>query len=197
MAATIATLLELQWNPVLPDYWLAPGGEEAAQLKEEGGAYQEILEAVQRGAQKTAWEQASNHFGGKGLEEGHPGMKHAEWLQDKMRKEKKFDIAKAIDIAVTGGAFTGDRLLVKQRCARCGGEDTGWHKYYDCPALDTMEDDEEGTLKRTSWLKNEIQKPEQAKWECLYLRGLIPASMLTESEGRDPFSKLCHRALAK
>ena len=45
-----------------------------------------------------------------------------------------------------------------------------------------MEDDEEGTLKRTRWLKEVVKKPDEAKWECLYLRGLIPASLLKDNE---------------
>ena len=72
MSATIAVLLDLDWTPVLPWFWLDPDKKMAATIQDIPSVRREILGCVVSYASRAIWKKAAEHFGGAGLETGPP-----------------------------------------------------------------------------------------------------------------------------
>ena len=68
MGATIATLVDLDWNPISPYKWLDHKGTEWTYIK--GAAYINLLEAIKQRANEKLWLEAAKHRNGLGLSTG-------------------------------------------------------------------------------------------------------------------------------
>ena len=67
MRAAIATLLDLGWRPVGPDYWLEPRPSDMVWQKIGFGDLTRFLEAINESAMREHWRHAAEHEGGRGL----------------------------------------------------------------------------------------------------------------------------------
>ena len=72
-AATIALLLDLQWDPQVPTSWTGPGGDKVADIDtDDPFNTQSILQHITMQIIHKNWETASGHQAGQGLEQGPP-----------------------------------------------------------------------------------------------------------------------------
>ena len=95
MAATIATLSDLGWNPVSPYTWKQPRGSPRNSGFEPdgfiewnyvGGDTSSVHEAFTEDIENQLWKTAATHRHGRGLERGGDltaGVKHIEWYRKK------------------------------------------------------------------------------------------------------------------
>ena len=74
-AATIAILLDLQWDPQIPTSWRSPGGALIAEIDTEDPLNtQAILQHVAKQILHNNWREAAKHQAGQGLEQGPPDL---------------------------------------------------------------------------------------------------------------------------
>ena len=62
--------------------------------------------------------------------------------------------------------------MKKQKCHRCGQENTAWHAYWACPELKSHPKDE---VAKTQWMKGMLESADHKEQnECIWGRALIP-----------------------
>jgi len=170
---TVAVLAELRWSSEGVCSWTAADGERYSLKKLQGGEAGRIARHVARDAALVQWKRASKHVFGGGLEEGAPCLKPALMVRKWLAKRDRGDAVRALDAAVCGGLWCtpdGDG----SRCA-CGALDTAPHRYYDCPLLKVSDDE---AISSTRWVVDKWRRrPVADSHQCLWLRGILPASM--------------------
>lgn len=199
IGATIATLLELGWEPLRPNLWMAhrwrteaepepgaslgdshgeTGGERWLASLGQGAAKDAgILEFAEQSAAEYQWRQCTHRHGGEGLDQGCPSFDGVSDAIRTFKKNSRFAEAAGLEKAAAGGAACGNRMLPQQRCQRCGAAiEDAWHRYYECPDNDAPWQDEFQSewLQKTSWLKSFAAKCRAKKPSCLWLRGILP-----------------------
>ena len=142
MGATIATLLQLGWTPSQPDKWLHSLGNQLLQVNYHHSGNHNLLKEVARCAEEQCWAEACLHYSGSGLEKAIPSLQAARSAWRKFLREDREADAKALEAAVCGGCWPGERELRPRRCFRCGAQETKWHRYWDCPLLAAHADSE-------------------------------------------------------
>ncbi len=180
VGATIATLLDIGWNPVAPDFWKAP--EWDWQLGDERFETPAFVASVARAVSGPLWREAAKHHGGGGLEKGGDVStlrKHIIWLNKKGRPLE----AALLQTIGSGGAWTESRfaeagLRTSALCLRCGAAaGTPLHAYWQCPDNACIDDpavrDTEHLTKRAT----AATAP-----ECFWTRGIVPAHWLETSQ---------------
>ena len=118
--------------------------------------------------------------------------KHLKYLQNKSGDASR--LAGILQVAAQGGVWTGERRLkegrtVDEMCSSCGGSEpeTLLHKFWTCPALKGMEENE--SMKKTRHLVGDAIRGVSAH-EGFWRRGLTPydwtfgklASTITEGQ---------------
>ncbi len=108
LQGTIAAMGQLGWVPAQPARWLAPDGATDADLEEtDGGAQNDVDEAIQFSAETAVWRTAASHFLGGGLEEGTPSLRAAKEARSWFVRRGRAAEAKALDAVVCGGTWPG------------------------------------------------------------------------------------------
>ena len=199
VAATIATLREIEWQPTQPDFWVATEQRAALLDAPEPHARVDVLHEAELDAQRAAWRRASVHFGGGGLEQGIPSFEAAKVAKRRLAKlaktQSEADTAErgprearpeptaslrlaALEACNAGGCTVGERYSVKQACPRCGAfPETPGHRYFACPANEALKDIEP-SLPRSSWVAKQFEPGfrGRALEPCLWIRGILPAN---------------------
>ncbi len=177
LQATIATLGQMGWAPVQPDRWLVADRLSYADLSDEAPeAPNQILQAVEGAAAEEVWKGASQHWLGKGLEEGIPSLEPARAARKWLVRQHQATEVKALDTVLCGGAWCGGRSQLKRRC-RCGAEENPWHRYWGCGLLEEICDQGgRPVVKETQWLASVLGE-HYAQYECLWGRAIVPHSL--------------------
>ena len=129
MGATIATLLQLGWNPATPDRWI-DHKDRLIEINLHDSGNRDVLKEVERRAEEQCWEEAAKHYSGAGLEKGIPSFQAAKSAWRKFMKDDQKAEAKALEAAVCGGCWPGERELRPRKCFRCGANENKWHRYW-------------------------------------------------------------------
>ena len=176
IGATIATLLDLKWKPMQPDYWVAPG-DQIANLEHQPWANAAILEALAAAADKCAWAEASKHFAGQELDEGPPSFAAYHAVKKCLIKDAAWDVLACLDAIVAGGSSAGCKLQRNRACPRCGElVETSRHRIYECTHNSSPMAAKYPWLGKTSWLVGQAREA-SFKPEVFWMRGLISHSM--------------------
>ena len=141
-----------------------------------------IARAFGQDVETKIWREASNHFMGRGHDEGIPSLEPARTARRKLVKDSRYKQAAALDKIVCGGAWFHGRGAVGQqinrKCHRCGQPQTAWHALWSCPHL---KNHEAAVVKRTQWMKEALFEETYAGAECLWARAIQPVGI-----GRHP-----------
>ena len=106
IAATISTLIDLQWVPVAADTWADHAHNQYCHI--DGAPYvrAQLMPAIRRRACQIAWQRASQHYLGKGLGLGTRLLQLAQRAQKWLRNHGHQQAAKALELVVTLGFGT-------------------------------------------------------------------------------------------
>ena len=187
IGATIATLLDINWDPAAPDVW--------QDCKEGGGKWrlegqltgdEECLKQIRESITQLQWKKAAEHHCGKGLQHGsdlRQVRKQIRWLTERDMKGK----AGILRAAVTGSMWTRQRkkdhiknFLGTSICRRCNKEEeTDAHRIWRCEKNLTST---AKAISSTNHLAREANGEAAAEEECFWLRGLIPKPWLKVEE---------------
>jgi hypothetical protein len=183
MAATIATLLDMGWKPILPHAWKTSAGE-WAKVGATAFSKPAILATALADIENAQWLAASTHAHGKGLEKG-AYLHSAARARVSLTKEGNFLAAKALDYLVTGALKDPFIDPIKgpkneDYCHRCNQRTLAnrWHSLWDCPANLSIKD---AFIGSSNWL---IAKAKEG-WSaapCLWARGITPEHWFTRPE---------------
>ena len=178
MAATIVTLLELEWYPMQPNFWITPDKQQAA-VRTTLACQASIVAAVRRSAEERRWRLASHHWGGGGMERGVPDFTAIRNLRRVLCKKGQFAEVAALNAVACGGSLVGERLGIDSNaCSHCGAtrEDAA-HRYYLCPSLRLIPD-EDGILAKTKWIASKVETGAWAHLQCLWSRAIVPGDVI-------------------
>ena len=193
MAATIATLSDLGWNPVSPYTWKQPRGSPRNSGFEPdgfiewnyvGGDTSSVHEAFTEDIENQLWKTAATHRHGRGLERGGDltaGVKHIEWY----RKKGLIAQAAMLTTVLCGAVWSTSRTKESKPetevvCPLCGqNEDDEYHTAYKCSGLPADVDWNMGT-------RGLVRAAEKGHIECpaLWLRGINPANCVEIPEAK-------------
>ena len=185
--ATIATLLQAKWAPRTPSTWNSPDGKPYSFNLKEGITHHQVLYAFREGLEQDLWTHASKASRGSGLEDGLPHFGPASTTYNKLIKQGKHAIARALELIVTNRSWCGSRLLEaniiteeEAQCTRCDRHtlETPYHRYYDCQANDDITADE---VSSTKHLHKEVST--NTAHQCMWYRGLLPGCKLGKPVG--------------
>ena len=193
MAATIATLLDLDWKPISPHQWLTPQQTVGDFMRQEGVSHFEVLHVIHEQLEEALWKNAAKAFGGEGLETGLPSFMPAGKAHRDLIKKGLASHAKALEYIITNKTWAGERLQHTKitddpnntKCIRCDQPDeTRFHRYYSCKANDDIDNN---IINKTKHISNRVKHcPEHS---CLWYRGILPKSMIGHSTGWTPQSE--------
>ena len=179
VAAVVATLYDLGWEPRAADMWLDDLGQ-AVSLEELGARAQtEVRRLVGASVRRHLHQRADAWYQGTGLGASGADMTcirraHRKALADDPLR------AGAIDCVVQGAYWTKDRKheagYTDALCEACGAIDTPLHSLGECPALAGFA---VPAIQRTQALIGQAQA-EAGKFSCFWLRGLPPAGWTSE-----------------
>ena len=178
IAATIATLQGLGWQPLSPNIWRTPSGEQQATIADNDADDEEIKDTIVEHAAARAWREVARHYQGKGLERGpsslRPALSAKKWLQRKGFVAQ----AAALKTVMSEGAAYGDRFgEVGARCKICGSsDDTPKHRYWKCRGLSEIDEKEVGAISKSRYLEIYVDDEADAN-SCLWYRALVPGDL--------------------
>ncbi len=113
----------------------------------------------------------------RGSKRGPPNMEPARRTRKWFTRRGLAAEARALDVVVCGGAWHGGRGHLRRRC-RCGDEETPFHRYWSCPRLGEMVDDDGASItESTQWLRQEFEG-RVGEYSCLWGRGILPRSLV-------------------
>ena len=152
VGATIATLLEINWDPISATQWDTDAGKswliparEDEDFKKLNADYSEIFSDINSSVDRILWARASKHQAGDDL---HSGGDFSMIRQEHRRfaiKEQFSEIA-LNTVVTTGGQWTRTRMVaaaydVSPLCPRCGDQDESlFHRIWTCAANCDHED---------------------------------------------------------
>ncbi|CAK0800747.1 unnamed protein product, partial [Prorocentrum cordatum] len=189
VSATIATLLDIGWDPVGPWAWISDLGERfMAPDRIIGQSPQDmsaLKDAISDTIDRMLWDKASRHWNGKGLEEGADVCEARRHLTS-LKKKGEYEMAGAIETVMTGASWTRSRISTLsssnldttdcQRC-KCGLEETDLHRSWSCSCNEVF-----------SSVSSNLRIRAQQDYEnlpCLWLRGILPAPWTKVDEPTD------------
>ena len=198
--ATVAVLHDQSWDLRDPLLWKDPNGD--GWIPDFSMDRKPFLDLIASFASKKLWFDASKHYLGKGLEHGvawdasvalHKHLLAMNNSADNVVDEFMMDDLQSADghqwhvhaiswleTFMCGGYWTQDRAAtvhpVTNKCPRCGCRvaETPLHMIWTCPANQRIADQRvENTQK---YISQAVEGTQQ--FECLWLRGLLPASLV-------------------
>ena len=199
---TICMLLAIGWDPVYPDLW-----------KHEGQTYvynnrapvSLICKYVVDTINQLGCTTVEEHYCGKGAGEGLSLDHSLSVLYSLKRRTNKLNpdvllpcpssevhaLKGALECLLAGSFWPAERVRsIKPEadglCAKCGQLDTPLHQFWTCSHLDTIDDN------RIASTQDLVQLAVDGSqhYPCLWLRGLLPASMLAIPDMYSPIDKL-------
>ena len=184
MSATIATMMDVGWAPVLPNRWLTKDKSAVATFDaKEGITQMHVCHIIENDILDKIWKHAADASCGRGLQTGYPLFEPIAKAHKKLIKEGHTEAAKALITVVTNRSWPGDRLLQEgvvdkeedAICVRCNeGVDSALHRRWLCKANDCID---HWAIRATKKLKQRATN-EFVERACLWLRGLLPHSDL-------------------
>ena len=178
----ISTLQSLGWNPIAFDCWEDPQGVQWI-LKHSGVfPVHLIVQALQRCAILQLWEKAASHTNGNGMQQGvsyNNTMKYVNHL----KKVKDHAKAAACEVVLSAGCWSPFKKwkagLVTQDaavCTKCGAQQCDdFHQFWACEShINDTADDIVNSQQYVSQAQAEIDV-----YPCLWLRGVLPESLVT------------------
>ena len=181
ITATICTLLDANWEPLRPDYWVDPQGE-AWELQDFCASTVALKKVFYDEAWKAQFRAAEAHHLGKGLAEGfwheQPVAKLA-----KLRNEDQHKTAGLLTKIYCGSLWPACRLKeagadIDDRCVLCGAAagDNEAHRVWQCPVVRASADP---SIKGTNHLAGEALANLHSD-EAFWCRGLVPRAWLSQ-----------------
>ena len=176
----VYTLIQYCWVPRQYNRWIAPNGD-TWYFPPSGFPRQHIILAIQDTIALSLWKRASQHHAGKGLESGLAWAPSTSLIR-KLKTKHVAQVPKslALETIMCGCCWSPARTLAAYPSANinpCGcGEPVPdeYHQYWGCPLLASAVDiDIRNSNKHTSMCNDEY-----TMYPCLWLRGLLPNSLL-------------------
>ena len=168
-AATIATLLDIKWKPVAPDFWHAPN-DTVWHFTEAIGSF--FLNELQASIEKELWLKAATHMWGQGLQEG-VDFTVAKKVLVLLAETEKVSERGMILTSLCAGCWPRTRLfdagkVEEPTCPRCKtAPETLLHRYWQCPANVDIQSPAFTDSERYRVLYDDST-------QCFWLRGLVP-----------------------
>ena len=187
-AATIVTLLDLNWKPISPCCWICPAGKLHNLMEDEGLSQHEVVHKIRDQLNNELWSQAALSWNGTGLELGPPSFVPADAAHRFLLKKGKQPNASALEQIICNKSWCGERLVeagivqsgsAAAQCIRCGeANETRQHRYYDCPANKKIDDDD---VRDTQHFASQARDcPEH---QCMWYRAILPRKVLNDPVG--------------
>ena len=175
MSSVIATLLALEWDPILPGFWSdASGGEWA--LTPQCLDCSQLVERIALDPRRQIWAKASQHHCGAGLALGvdfRSAILHLKALSSRGQAQDHAILA----VTICAGIWTEQRrcdsgMTDSPTCPRCGAApESDAHRYWYCPANRALQDP---AVLRSAYLERWAREEIEAGQEAFWLRGLVP-----------------------
>ena len=124
ISATIAALARAKWKPSMPNLWFNQYGDQCINIDEAPYAKIMVRRALEDDLEGIAWQNASQHYLGQGLDKGIPDLDPARRVRSKMVKMGLTKAAAALDAVVCGACWHHDREGLDRQCFWCGQPDT-------------------------------------------------------------------------
>ena len=185
MGATVASLLDIGWDPVRPNYWVHPGGKSATEV-DRGLTKPQIAGAVEHYVAPMLWSRASRRTTGDVGMDGGADITTARKYVAPLRRKGLYKEAGLAMYIISGGQFTGERLGSFEgkeldegirACPRCGEAcETLLHRYWSCPDNRNVKDEAMQASSRLATRALNGGYFEQAVWT----RGIVPTSWYKE-----------------
>ena len=180
MRATMASLIDMGWNPVFPDMWYEPEPSDLVWYIQAAGDSSPFYAAVVRNQYRTLWKEAANHHCGSGMGNGVDLSVIKRHLRH-FEKHGMNDKYTALLTVAAGASWPRQRkhacgMISTDICPRCNlAVETATHHFWTCPKIREMEEDE---IKDSQ----NMVPPAAAGGanECLWNRGLPPLSQYPE-----------------
>ena len=173
-SATVATLLQLGWEPTGPSDWTSPRGERFAAsvdaVRNQETDFYELKAEIADSVARMIWSGASRYRNGEGLQEV-PDLTGARRQINKLRKDGEHVLANAMTAVVTAGYWTAQRLIecgieTEPLCQDCGQEvEDDYHCFWGCSCI-----------KFTDQAEKMRARAEKDAGTCprFWLRGIVP-----------------------
>ena len=174
--ATIATLLDIGWDPIEADTWITHSMH-ICHIDALAGNRKDILTAVQEAITHKQQTQASQHYMGEGAEHG---FEYNDFKQHYNRLKIKDPLAAGRLLSIGQGAiWTPDRITGKKdfQCPLCGYGGCNWyHLVWACPVINKQDSP---NIKATNNLYQFIRhlKHDHYSW---WTRGLVGLNHLED-----------------
>ena len=177
----IATLWDIGWQPYLPYKWKDDEGNTWV-ISGAVSDFEDLGIAIHRSITSQMWLQASNHYNGKGLENGADLVVLKRTLNGyHMRGETQ--LAGCLRSSAVAGTWCQLRRYLAgysqtMLCPRCGVEmDDEKHRIWECSEIVNQATPEQlEILNKSEDLKQRaVSEIELGVNECLWLRGIVPA----------------------
>ena len=180
MAALICQLLELKWQPRLPNSWIDQH-DDSWNINDAPCDPVVLKQAIADTCAAVFWRKASSFYHGAGLESGADLVSESRHAR-RLRKLGRAEEAGMLTSIVTAGIWTASRSAAsygadpdgqRDLCLMCGEyPDTESHRYWSCPCLAQLD----GIVAHTRHLCQQAREEAQST-PCLWLRGVLPTSM--------------------
>jgi len=201
IAAAVATLMDVKWQPVDPTTWITPESigfsesnnasskQMACFTENKGHSAGQVLHRLEGDLEAAVWANASKAYNGGGLECGLPNFEPASKAHAKFIKDGEYKKAKAMELIVNNKVWSKQRLLEagiineeEATCERCGLHvETDLHKYFQCSANNSIQHKD---VTSTQDLAKEASK--QTHMACMWYRAIMPGNMATTPVGWAP-----------
>ncbi len=124
MAAVVATLLQIQWEPLGHWKWRSPDGQTWEIDPWEEGVKEELKDTLLQYFTEAKWERAAHHRHGEGLGKGGPDVTVAKHMIRKAQVASEHERKGCMHTVVQGACWSPDRIyevgyISKQMCWLC------------------------------------------------------------------------------
>ena len=140
MAAVVATLYDLGWSPHEPAKWTDPSGTMWEFDPQGPGVKVKVQDLVTKYIEKSLWQRASEHYCGKGLENG-ADLTIAKRMRAKLLKNGDAKTTGLLDMFIQGSGWPPARraaagMPVEATCTFCKeAAGTLLHQLWECPVI--------------------------------------------------------------
>ena len=167
MAAVVATLLQIEWEPLGPWKWRSPDGQtwEVDPWHEE--IREELKETLLEYLTEAKWERAANHRHGGGLGKGGPDLTVGKRMMKKANTAGEHERRGCMHTVMQGACWPPDRrqeagYISKQMCCLCKEEleeVSEMHQIWECKGLQQLQLKE--ITETQKWVRHEVADCEE------------------------------------
>ena len=162
MAAVVATLLDMGWDPKQLLQWTDDFGNEWAIDPGQAGVVPRIAAMIRDRSIRMLWKKAGSHFCGEGIGDSEADLTAHRKIRKEYLKDGDFKQAGLLDMVAQGAAWPPARRAeagqpVSDRCEFCkNAEGTAVHQAWQCPVI--LNGIGEGTREKTRHLESHVLK---------------------------------------